>query len=77
MALVDYLDKGASLGPREPCLVTGSQTLTYADVQDISHRVAGALHRSGVRAGDSVAILSGNDPTAFATISGCRPMTRT
>ena len=70
MALIDYLDKGASLGPREPCLVTGSQTLTYADVQDISHRVAGALHRSGVRAGDSVAILSGNDPTAFATIFG-------
>jgi fatty-acyl-CoA synthase len=70
MALVDYLDKGASLGPDEPCLVAGDRTLTYLEVQDLSRRVAGALHRSGVRAGDSVAILSGNDPIAFTTVFG-------
>jgi len=70
MALVDYLDKGASLGPDEPCLVAGDRTLSYAEVQQLSRRVAGALHRSGVRAGDSVAILSGNDPIAFATVFG-------
>ena len=70
MALVDYLDKGASLGPDEPCLVGGDRTLTYLDVQQLSRRVAGALHASGVRAGDPVAILSGNDPIAFATVFG-------
>jgi fatty-acyl-CoA synthase len=70
MALVDYLDKGASLGPDEPCLVAGERTLTYLDVQELSRRVAGALHHSGVRAGDSVAILSGNDPIAFAAVFG-------
>jgi fatty-acyl-CoA synthase len=70
MALVDYLDKGASLGPDEPCLVAGTKTLTYVEVQQVSHRVAAALHASGVRAGDSVAILSGNDPIAFATVFG-------
>ncbi|GAA3958674.1 AMP-binding protein [Actinoplanes auranticolor] len=70
MALVDYLDKGASLGPGEPCLVAGTRTMSYAEVQELSHRVAGALHRSGVRAGDSVAILSGNDPVAFSAVFG-------
>jgi fatty-acyl-CoA synthase len=68
--LVAYLDKGASLGPGEPCLLAGSQALTYAEVQQLSHRVAGALHRSGVRAGESVAILSGNDPEAFSAVFG-------
>ncbi len=70
MALVDFLDKGASLGPDAPCLVLGERVLSYADVQTLSHRVAGALHRDGVRAGDSVAILSANDPVAFATVFG-------
>lgn len=70
MNLAAYLDKGASLGPDAPCLTMGERSLSYAEVQDLSRRVAGALTRSGVRAGDSVAILSGNDPTAFACVFG-------
>src|SRR5688500_16956783 len=70
MSLVAYLDKGASLGPDAPCLTMGERSLSYAEVQDLSRRVAGALARSGVRPGDSVAILSGNDPTAFACVFG-------
>jgi len=70
MRLADYLDKGASLGRDRPCLVAGDRTLTYGDVQDISVRVAAALRRSGVTAGDKVAILSANDPVAFACVFG-------
>jgi acyl-CoA synthetase (AMP-forming)/AMP-acid ligase II len=70
MNLAAYLDKGASLGPDAPCLTMGERSLSYAEVQDLSRRVAGALTRSGVRPGDSVAILSGNDPTAFACVFG-------
>jgi fatty-acyl-CoA synthase len=70
MSLVSYLDKGASLGPDAPCLTMGERSMSYAEVQDLSRRVAGALGRSGVRAGDSVAILSGNDPTSFACVFG-------
>ncbi|QJY50107.1 acyl-CoA synthetase [Pseudonocardia broussonetiae] len=70
MGLTAYLDKGASLGRDAPCLVMGPTTLTYGDVQDHSHAVARALARSGVRAGDKVGILSGNDPVAFATVFG-------
>ena len=70
MRLDDYLDKGASLGPASPCLTMGENTLTYGDVQQLSWSVAGALRRSGVAAGDKVAILSANDPIAFSCVFG-------
>jgi acyl-CoA synthetase (AMP-forming)/AMP-acid ligase II len=68
--LTDYLDKGASLGPAAPCLTMGERTLDYGDVQALSWQVARALDRSGVRPGDKVAILSGNDPVAFSCVFG-------
>jgi acyl-CoA synthetase (AMP-forming)/AMP-acid ligase II len=70
MGLTAYLDKGASLGRAAPCLTLDGVSLSYGDVQDLSHAVAGALARSGVRAGDKVAILSGNDARAFACVFG-------
>jgi fatty-acyl-CoA synthase len=70
MRLVDYLDKGASLGPQAPCLTTDGASLSYAEVQALSHRIAGALTASGVRPGAKVAILSANDPVAFSCVFG-------
>ena len=70
MRLTDYLDKGASLGPEAPCLTTAGRTLSYADVQRLSWRVARALDRSGIAPGDKVAILSANDPVAFGCVFG-------
>jgi acyl-CoA synthetase (AMP-forming)/AMP-acid ligase II len=68
--LVDYLDKGTSLGPDAPCLTTDGETLTYAEVQQLSYRIAAGLAASGVRPGGKVAILSANDPTAFSCVFG-------
>ena len=70
MRLIDYLDKGASLGPEAPCLTTVGRTLSYGDVQQLSWRIARALDRSGVRPGGKVAILSANDPVAFSCVFG-------
>jgi acyl-CoA synthetase (AMP-forming)/AMP-acid ligase II len=70
MRLVDYLDKGASLGPDRPCLTTDGVSLTYRDVQDLSHRIAAALVAVGVVPGAKVAILSANDPVAFSCVFG-------
>lgn len=70
MRIVDYLDKGASLGPDWPCLTTDGVSVSYSEVQELSHRVAGALAASGVGPGQKVAILSGNDPVAFASVFG-------
>src|SRR6516162_8711164 len=68
--LTDYLDKGASLGASAPCLTMAGQTRTYGEVQRLSWRVARALDRSGIGPGDKVAILSSNDPVAFACVFG-------
>jgi len=70
MRLIDYLDKGASLGEGAPCLTMGTVNYSYGDVQRISHRVARALQRSGIHAGDKVAVLSSNDALAFACVFG-------
>jgi len=70
MRIVDFLDKGASLGPDAPCLTTDGETLTYAGVRKMSFDVAGALAASGVEPGDKVAILSANDPVAFGCVFG-------
>ncbi|WP_232662836.1 AMP-binding protein [Pseudonocardia sp. TRM90224] len=70
MAFVDQLDKGASLGRDAPCLVTDDEVLTYGEVQDLSWDVARALARSGIQPGETVAVLSENDPVASACIFG-------
>jgi fatty-acyl-CoA synthase len=53
MRLIDYLDKGAALGPAAPCLTMGERDMSYADVQRVTWRVARALQRAGVKPGDS------------------------
>src|SRR6476620_8601564 len=70
LRLVDYRDKGASLGPDAPCLTTDDETRTYAEVQNLSFAVAEALRARGVEPGDKVAIISGNDPDAFTCVFG-------
>ena len=63
MRLVDYLDKGASLGPQAPCLTTDGASLSYAEVQALV-----APHRG---CADGVA-ASGRAPRSRS----CRPTTR-
>ncbi|WP_068165918.1 AMP-binding protein [Rhodococcus phenolicus] len=70
MRIVDYLDKGASLGPDRPCFTTDGDTWTYATVRTLANDVARALVTRGVRSGSKVAVLSGNDPLAFACVFG-------
>ena len=70
MRFIDYLDKGASLGADAPCLTMDGRDLSYREVQRLSYRIARGLDRSGVAPGEKVAILSGNDPVAFACVFG-------
>ena len=51
MRLIDYLDKGASLGSAQPCLTMDGADMTYAEVQALSWRFARALDRSSIAAG--------------------------
>ncbi len=68
MRLVDHLDKGASLDPDAPCLTMDGRSLSYADVQAISHRAGRALAAHGIDPGDKVAVLSANDARAFSLV---------
>jgi acyl-CoA synthetase (AMP-forming)/AMP-acid ligase II len=68
--LVDYLDKGADLGPDRPCLNTDGLSRSYAEVRESTFRIAAALAALGVRPGDRVAVLSANDPTALTCVYG-------
>jgi len=71
MRLVDFLDKGASLHPSDaPLLIMDGQARSYREVQRLSWSVGRALARSGIKPGDKVAILSGNDPVAFSCVFG-------
>lgn len=70
MRLVDHLDKGASLDPHAPCLICDDEVATYAQVQELSSKIASALAADGVEPGDKVAILSANDPIAFTCVFG-------
>src|ERR1700687_996566 len=70
MRLIDYLDKGASLGSDAPGFTTGEGNLSYAEVQQLTYRVARALQTAGIKPGEKVAVLSGNDPVAFACVFG-------
>ncbi|AZG47600.1 acyl-CoA synthetase [Gordonia insulae] len=70
MRLVEYLDKGASLGPDRPCLTMNSETRSYRAVRDASVDIASALQGCGVEAGDRVAVLSANDPLALTCVFG-------
>jgi fatty-acyl-CoA synthase len=70
LLLTDYLDKGASLGPEKPCLTTEGLALSYAETQAFSYRFARAVAAAGVSPGAKIAVLSGNDPIAFACVFG-------
>lgn len=70
MRLHGYLDKGASLGGDAPCLTIGDVSQTYAEVQQRSRTIAGALQDSGIGPGDRFAVLSANDPLALTCVFG-------
>lgn len=70
MQLVDCLDLGAALVPTSACLVTETATLSYAETQGLSRSVAASLVACGVGPGDTVGVLSANDPLALTCVFG-------
>lgn len=60
--LHEILDEAAAETPDRPCIITDSDTFTYADVTERSKRVAGGLAALGVSPGDHVALLMANHP---------------
>ncbi|WP_280459973.1 acyl-CoA synthetase [Nocardia carnea] len=53
--------------PDKPAVILAEtgETLTYRELEDNSVRLARHLHEAGLRKGDHVALLSGNDPKVY------------
>ncbi len=71
MQLIDLFDRGATYGAESPCLIEpGGSAWSYAQVQDLSHRIANGLQACGVERGSKVGLLSANHVLTFAAILG-------
>ncbi len=70
MRLIDFFDRGAALYPDRACLVGGEVSLTFAEVQKRTHRVANRLISAGLAPQMGAAVLSPNDADAFSCILG-------
>ncbi|MFJ4289518.1 AMP-binding protein [Cupriavidus sp. NPDC089707] len=71
MNLIDFFDGGALQNGNSPCFVAeDGATLTYAQVQAQTLRIARALQRLGLEPGFHGAVMSANDPLAFVAVLG-------
>lgn len=70
MTLIDFFDRGRSLGGEQVCLQQAAQSLTYNEVSQWTHKVAWALQSAGVSRQAKVATLSPNDLWAYVSLLG-------
>jgi len=61
-------DRVAGLVPDAPAIVSPAGTLSYAELEDRAARLAGALHRLGIRRGDRVGVYLYNRPEFLEAI---------
>ncbi len=72
MRLIDFFDNGAAVNPGAPCFVyddTG-QSYSFAQIRELTLRIAHALRAEGFGPGQKGAVLSPNDALAFACLLG-------
>jgi acyl-CoA synthetase (AMP-forming)/AMP-acid ligase II len=72
MQLIEFFDRGAALAADRVAFAGpgGADAITYRAAERLSHRVAAALHREGLRAPAAVGVLSSNAPALFPWILG-------
>jgi acyl-CoA synthetase (AMP-forming)/AMP-acid ligase II len=67
---IEVVDRGAAANPHRPALICGEQVLTYAEVRELSCRIAQRIHAQGHFAGTHGAVLAPNDVTGFVCALG-------
>jgi acyl-CoA synthetase (AMP-forming)/AMP-acid ligase II len=70
MRPIDYFDRGAAAMPDRLAFTGGGGRYTYAEAQQRSKAIAGALHKAGLELGDACAIYSPNDTRAMICVFG-------
>ena len=70
LTLADYVRARAQSAPQHPAIIVDDDTLTYAELERDADRVAGALRRDGIAAGDVVAVVGTGSPAYLAIMVG-------
>lgn len=70
MRMIDFFDRGLRIAGERPCLVTDTESLTYADVDQHVRAIANMLIADGFAPGAHAAVLSGNSALAFEAVLG-------
>ncbi|MEV5835498.1 AMP-binding protein [Nocardia sp. NPDC052112] len=70
MAITDFFDRGWRGDPEGIAFVAGDREYTYAEIGELSCRVANALLQQGLAPETKGAVLAGNDPLAWACVLG-------
>lgn len=71
MQLIDFFDRGVSLGPQAPCLVEpGGRCLSFGEVEALTHRIANGLEAAGMDAGSQVGFLTLNHLFTMVAVLG-------
>ncbi|MEO8188216.1 MAG: class I adenylate-forming enzyme family protein, partial [Burkholderiaceae bacterium] len=68
--MADVVREHAAARPQQPALVQGDRQLTFAELDTLMDRVAVALQREGVRAGDVIALCGTTTPQQAALFLG-------
>ncbi len=68
--IADLIREHAAARPEQPALVQGDRLLTFAQLDTLMDRVAVALQRDGVRAGDVIALCGSATPQQAALFLG-------
>jgi acyl-CoA synthetase (AMP-forming)/AMP-acid ligase II len=70
MALIDFFDRGMSLGAERTAYVMEGQSWTFQQCFDVNSRVAHALIAEDIPRETRAAVLAGNDPLAWQCVLG-------
>src|SRR5580693_1828439 len=68
--LQQLLTASAARAPRRPAVAVGERVLTYAELDQLSNRVARALLAQGVAPGDRVGILARKSVASVVAVYG-------
>ena len=68
--LGQVLAKRVAQCPEKPWVVTARQSLTYADMDVLSNRLAHGFSRIGIRAGDTVLLMLADSPAILVAWCG-------
>ncbi|MCH9672103.1 MAG: AMP-binding protein [Gammaproteobacteria bacterium] len=69
--ITQLLRTQAHARPDDPALIYADQPMTYLELERLANKLAGGLHRLGVRGGDRVALWLPNTPAYIALNLAC------